>query len=129
MKKMLSLFSLMIFQTGLTWAGCPMMGAMKSAGPMSGCCPSRGLSIALYLALLALGYWVLRHAEKEEQRLLKTVGRVVAGLILVISLFGVLCKTMTTICSSKCPISAKMQPMSHEGDTSAMPDMPPPPAQ
>ncbi len=47
--------------------------------------------IAGLLLSAAAGYWVLERAEHERGRL-KTIGRVVAGLILVLSFGGVVCR-------------------------------------
>ena len=39
----------------------------------------------------AVGYWVLERAEHEKGRV-RTIGRIVAGLILILSLAGLICK-------------------------------------
>lgn len=46
--------------------------------------------ILAYLIGLALGYWVLAHAEKEKAAL-KTIGRVIGWIIIVVSFIGPLC--------------------------------------
>jgi hypothetical protein len=43
-----------------------------------------------YLIGLAVGYWVLTHADKQKG-FIKTVGQVAAWAIMVISLSGALC--------------------------------------
>lgn len=51
-----------------------------------------------YLIGLAVGYWVLTHADKQKG-LTKTVGQVVAWAIMVVSLSGALC---VGYCKMKC---------------------------
>ncbi|HJT24450.1 MAG TPA: hypothetical protein VJ873_07720 [bacterium] len=46
--------------------------------------------ILAYLIGLALGYWVLTHAEKEKAKL-KAIGRVIGWIIIVVSFIGPLC--------------------------------------
>lgn len=46
--------------------------------------------ILAYLIGLALGYWVLTHAEKEK-KMLKTIGRIIGWIIIVVSFIGPLC--------------------------------------
>jgi hypothetical protein len=46
--------------------------------------------IVAYLIGLALGYWVLTHAEKEKNKL-RTIGRIIGWIIIVVSFFGPLC--------------------------------------
>ncbi len=50
-----------------------------------------GHSIVGYLISLAVGYWLLTLAEKENG-LVKTLGRVLAGIVIVVSLLGPICK-------------------------------------
>lgn len=47
--------------------------------------------IAPLLITAAVGYWVLERAEHEKGRV-RTIGRIVAALILLISAAGVACK-------------------------------------
>lgn len=49
------------------------------------------MMFAPLLLSAAAGYWVLERAEHQKGRI-RTIGRIVAGLILVLSLGGVLCK-------------------------------------
>jgi hypothetical protein len=46
--------------------------------------------IVAYLLTLALGYWVLTHAEKQAG-LTQKIGKVIGWIILIISLSGPLC--------------------------------------
>jgi hypothetical protein len=55
-----------------------------------------------YLIGLAVGYWVLTHADKQKGRT-KTVGQVVAWTIMVIALCGTLC---VGYCRVLCPSDA-----------------------
>ena len=47
--------------------------------------------VALLLLSSAVGYWVLERASGQKKDL-KTIGQVVGGLIIAISLLGVACK-------------------------------------
>ncbi len=49
-----------------------------------------GHHIVAYLISLAVGYWVLTLASKEEKSN-RTIGQVIGWAIIVVSLFGVLC--------------------------------------
>lgn len=49
------------------------------------------LATALYGALAALGYWVLRSAAKEGAAYVKRAGQAIAWFLIVIGLLGVLC--------------------------------------
>lgn len=46
--------------------------------------------IVAYLITLALGYWILTLASKEEKPN-RTIGQVIGWAIIVVSIFGVLC--------------------------------------
>jgi hypothetical protein len=46
--------------------------------------------IVAYLLTLALGYWVLTHAEKQAG-LTQKIGKVIGWIILIVSLSGPLC--------------------------------------
>jgi hypothetical protein len=95
------------------WAGCPHMG-----GAAGGCPTSSSGGVALYLVALVLGYWVLLQAEKEGTKSIKTVGRVVAAVVLIVSLFGLLCKGGAGWCRYKgscgtkaaCPMMGQATP-------------------
>lgn len=52
--------------------------------------------ILAYLIGLALGYWVLTHAEREKGTL-KRIGKVIGWIILVVSLIGPLCLAGSSI--------------------------------
>jgi len=56
--------------------------------------------IALLLAVIAVGYWVLTLAEKQKGRL-KITGRVLGIFILIFSLGGVLCGSVYKWCKYK----------------------------
>jgi hypothetical protein len=51
-----------------------------------------------YLGALAVGFYVLRSAEKEKA-LVRTVGKTVAWIVLVVGLGGLLCSAW---CGAKC---------------------------
>jgi hypothetical protein len=59
-----------------------------------------------YMIGLALGYWVLTHADKQKGRT-KTVGMVVAGIIMAVSIIGPLCMGL---CHLKCPSGSSSCP-------------------
>ncbi len=54
--------------------------------------------IVAYLVGLALGYWVLTHADKQKGTT-QTIGKTVAWLIMGVSLVALLC---IAACSMKC---------------------------
>lgn len=49
-----------------------------------------GSHIVAYLVTAALGYWVLTIAGKEQGPN-KTIGKVIGWLIIIVSVFGILC--------------------------------------
>ena len=53
--------------------------------------------IVAYLIGLTVGYWVLTLAEKEKD-LTKTIGRVIAWIIIAVSLIGPVCVMATACC-------------------------------
>ena len=69
--------------------------------------------IAPLLITAAAGYWVLERAEHEKGRV-RTIGRIVAGLILVLSVAGMACKVYTCtngsgMGKSGCPLMGKLE--------------------
>jgi hypothetical protein len=81
MNKLLSsVFTIMIFAAP----------ALADCGGSHGCGRGGGHAV-LYLATLALGYWLLRLAEAEKGKLLKWVGRAVSWILLLASLCGLWC--------------------------------------
>ena len=65
--------------------------------------------IVVYLITLAVGYWVMTLAEKEKNRT-KTIGKVIAWIIILVSFFGPLCAVASKWhCNSdpSCSYSAK----------------------
>ncbi len=99
MKTFVVLLSSLALSAGQVWAGCPPWGGM---GGYAGC-PQGGRGVVFYLLTLALGWWLLHLAEKEPAKWLKVAGRVTAGIILVVSLFGLLCKGGSAFCRRYCP--------------------------
>ncbi len=97
MKTLVVLLSSLVLSAGQVWAGCPHWGGM------GGRCSHGGAGVVLYLLTLALGWWLLHLAEKEPAKWLKVAGRVTAGVILVVSLFGLLCKGGSALCRKYCP--------------------------
>ncbi len=81
-----------------------------------------------YLVGLALGYWVLTHAEREKA-ILKTIGKVIGWVIIVASVLcplgragsALLCHNHGMACSysSNCPWSGHM--MGKDGQCMGMP--------
>lgn len=72
--------------------------------------------ILAYLIGLALGYWVLTHAAKQKG-FEKLVGKIIAWIIIVISLCGPLCIAGSALvckghgggcCFSSCPMDGHM---------------------
>lgn len=53
--------------------------------------------IVAYLISMAVGYWLLTLAEKEHG-LTKTLGRIVAGIIIGVSLLGPICSVAGSMC-------------------------------
>src|ERR1039458_7295366 len=53
--------------------------------------------IVAFLISLAVGYWLLTLAEKENG-LTKTLGRVIAGIIIVVSLLAPICLAARALC-------------------------------
>lgn len=88
--KKLALFASSFVLTAAVWAGCGVAAAGSSCG-LPGAGGLSGLKTPLLFATLALGYWILRLAEKETTKLLKYTGRTVAAIIFVGSLSGLLC--------------------------------------
>jgi hypothetical protein len=83
--------------------------------------------IVAYLIGLAVGYWVLTLAEKEKN-FNKTLGKIIGGIIIVVSLIGPLCiagKCMMGKCEmgSGCCSSMSSCPMEKGGAPMAMPGM------
>jgi hypothetical protein len=60
--------------------------------------------IGAYLVSLAVGYWVLTLADKQNG-FTKTLGKVVGWIILVVSLCGPLCMAGKAMCLRYCPTS------------------------
>jgi hypothetical protein len=56
-----------------------------------------GHSVVAYLVSLAVGYWVLTLADKQEANT-KTLGKVFAWIIIVVSLLGPVCKVASALC-------------------------------
>lgn len=86
MKKSLFLPLLLSFPAALWACGGGMDCGMHGGGS--------ALRTPVYLLLLGFGYWLLRFAEKETNKNLKYVGRMVSAVILVTSLFGLLCPAL-----------------------------------
>lgn len=134
MKKLISALGLASVSFSSVFAGCEpghgmgLMGAGMKCG--MGAPQGHGVSgVALYLGTLGLGYWLLRLAEQENKKMLKNVGRFVSGVILLVSLFGLLCRAGAGICRRSC--ETKKAAMAHcpfpgsmgaEGQESAAPD-------
>ena len=57
--------------------------------------------IVAYLIALAVGYWVMTLAEKEKDHV-KTIGKVIAWIIIVISLVGPACMLTSAVCHHVC---------------------------
>lgn len=76
-----------------------------------------------YLIGLAVGYWVLTHADKQKGHT-KTIGQVVAWIILVVCLSGAVCKGY---CRMKCDSDAQhcdyMSGFPGKGPMRGCPDM------
>lgn len=53
--------------------------------------------IVAYLISLAVGYWVLTLADKQKD-LTKTIGRVIAWIIIAVSLIGPICVATSACC-------------------------------
>jgi hypothetical protein len=53
--------------------------------------------IVAYLITLAVGYWILTKAENEKD-FTKIVGRVIAWIIIVVSLLGPVCAVTSAVC-------------------------------
>ncbi|SRR5665213_1275716 len=53
--------------------------------------------IVAYLITLAVGYWILTKAENEKD-FTKTIGKVIAWIIIVISLLGPVCAVTSAVC-------------------------------
>lgn len=67
--------------------------AMGMRGGMGGYPHGGGAhgAVALYALLAALGYWVLQHAGKQEEKCIKRTGATVATVLIIVGLLGVLC--------------------------------------
>lgn len=116
MKKFISALGLASVSFSSVFANCEpghgmgMMGAGMKCG--MGAPQGNGVSgVALYLATLGLGYWLLRLAEQENKKILKNVGRFVSVVILVVSLFGLLCRAGAGLCRRSC--ESKKAAMAH----------------
>jgi hypothetical protein len=57
--------------------------------------------IVAYLITLAVGYWILTKAESEKDHV-KTIGKVIAWIIIVVSLIGPVCMVTTAVCRHAC---------------------------
>jgi hypothetical protein len=53
--------------------------------------------IVAYLITLAVGYWILTKAENEKD-FTKIIGRVIAWIIIVVSLLGPVCAVTSAVC-------------------------------
>jgi hypothetical protein len=53
--------------------------------------------IVAYLITLAVGYWILTKAENEKD-FTKIIGRVIAWIIIVVSLLGPVCAVTSSVC-------------------------------
>ena len=60
--------------------------------------------VALLLLSAAVGYWVLERAENQKKNL-KKIGQAIGGIIIAISLIGVVCKVfyLTNGAKMSCP--------------------------
>ena len=105
---------------GMHGAGCGM-GA-KSCGLMGG----GMLVVPALLLVLGFGYWILTLANKQD-RPLDVIGRVVGGLVVLVSLVGLVCIAVCGVrygCKSKaaaCPVGAKAPACHPMGDAPASP--------
>jgi len=98
MKMFLRSIPIILMTSAPALAGCP-----HGASGVGFSCATRGFgSPVLYFLTLGLGYGLLRLAEKEDKKLVKTVGRVVSWIVLVGSLMGLLCKGTAGLCRAKC---------------------------
>jgi len=78
-----------------------------------------GHPMVAYLLSMAVGYWVLTLADKQNGKI-KTLGQVLAGIIIVVSLLGPICKAASALCchngaagySQSCPFTGGWR---HEG--------------
>lgn len=98
----------MIKLFGTAFAIFAVSGPLWAGHAYGGHACGHGGKAAFYLLTLALGYWLLRVAEKEDSKRLKKVGRAVSWIILVVSFFGLLCKAAAGFCRWKCPPGSKM---------------------
>jgi hypothetical protein len=64
--------------------------ACGMAGGQGGQVCSHAASV-LYAVLAVLGYWVLQHAVKEQDNLVKKTGAVLGMVLVIIGLLGLLC--------------------------------------
>ena len=78
--------------------------------------------IAPLLATAAAGYWVLERAEHQKGRT-REIGRIVAGLILVLSVAGVACRLYAT--AKYCRASMGCPMKGYSGMLPDAPDAPP----
>lgn len=53
--------------------------------------------IVAYLITLAVGYWILTKAENEKD-FTKIIGKVIAWIIIVVSLLGPVCAVTSAVC-------------------------------
>jgi hypothetical protein len=98
MKKALLFMMSLLGSAGPVVAGCPY-GMMQGCGHQ-GFYGGFG-SPVLFLATLALGFWLLRTVEREDKKFLKGVGRAVSWIILIVSLYGLIWKLGGGWCLSK----------------------------
>ena len=76
-----------------------------------------GHGIAPLLLAMVGGYWVIERAEREKGQV-RQLGRFLGSVIIVVSLFGVICQVWSSITCSMgksgrggyCPFSSKMLP-------------------
>jgi hypothetical protein len=107
--KKFALFAVLATAAQSVWAGgmaCPygFSGYGKCPYGFGG-----GLSVALYLVALALGYWVLRSVEQDkiEKKYLRRTGLAVGWVILLVGALGLACKATSAVCRRWCPDHTK----------------------
>ena len=66
-----------------------------------------GSGVGMLLLSAAVGYWVLERAYGQKKPL-KTIGQVVGGAIIVVSLLGTVC-TVTCLATGKMPYGCMMK--------------------
>ena len=101
-------------------AGAQAMGMAGGMGMHGGGMRLGGFAhgaVALYAILAALGYWVLQHAGKQEDKLIRRTGATVATVLIAVGLLGVLCGVVSHVKSSidsACRCQAAVE-MTHSG--------------